>query len=54
VGIPDEQSYWRTSYLPGGRATGWRLWFLRGIALLFAVGILVIVVVTVVQVATRL
>jgi hypothetical protein len=24
VGIPDEQSWWRTSYLPGGYATGWR------------------------------
>jgi hypothetical protein len=24
VGIPDEESWWRRSYMPGGYATGWR------------------------------
>ena len=24
MGIPDEDSWWRRSYLPGGYATGWR------------------------------
>ena len=24
MGIPDDESYWRRSYLPSGRATGWR------------------------------
>ena len=24
VGIPDEESWFRHSYLPGGAATGWR------------------------------
>jgi hypothetical protein len=31
VGIPDEESWFRTSYVPSGRATGWRRAFLIGL-----------------------
>ena len=24
MGIPDEESYWRTRFIPPGHATGWR------------------------------
>jgi hypothetical protein len=36
VGIPDEESWFRTSYVPGGHATGWRRW---GCLVLLLVGL---------------
>lgn len=44
MGIPDEDSYFRRSYLPTGRATGWRRRALQGffiVAGLLAVGALI-------------
>ncbi|MEX2255000.1 MAG: hypothetical protein WEC34_06145 [Acidimicrobiia bacterium] len=45
MGIPDETSWFRQSYLPGGQATGWRrvgCWTMLALAAgLLAVGIVV-------------
>ena len=44
VGIPDEDSYFRQSYIPTGRATGWRRVVFFGVLGLLAFGLLVYVV----------
>ena len=47
VGIPDEDSWFRRSYLPSGTVTGWRrmvLVVMAAIAVLLALLVLVVVV----------
>ncbi len=51
VGIPDEESWFRRSYLPTGRVTGWR----RGcLTILVAILLISVLAVVIVGVAARL
>jgi hypothetical protein len=45
VGIPDDESYFRRSYLPTGRATGWR----RGCLIAIVVVVVLMVVALAIQ-----
>jgi hypothetical protein len=47
MGIPDDESYLRQSYLPTGRATGWR----RGCLIVFVVVVLLTAVAFAIQIA---